>query len=259
MTLTEIPLSIAYVDSLRGRAYINAFLEKGLRPKGIVTIGGNQPFPDSFEAEAEKYGYASKYFNPYVDISQLTTQNSTFIETEASSINDPEVQAGLAKCDSDYVLYTAGGIVSEQTLEASKPFIHIHPGVVPEYRGSTCFYYSLLEKAEVGATAFIMAKGLDEGPIILQKKFKINIPLAEDQGHIFDYIVDQYIRMNTLSDVLQLFKDAHDIESFARSQNKGSLAPCYVMHPVLRRLCWEKVQAAYDPLNPKGIIAQPAL
>ena len=72
----------------------------------------------------------------------------------------------------DFCIFSGGGILKKEILELSTKFVHFHPGIVPNYRGSTCFYYSILNDDECGVTAFIMEEGLDVGDVICKKNFK---------------------------------------------------------------------------------------
>ena len=51
--------------------------------------------------------------------------------------------------------------------------LHIHPGVVPKFKGSDCLLWSGLKSGHFGASCFYMNYKIDEGDLISTKKFKI--------------------------------------------------------------------------------------
>src|SRR5690606_29952514 len=65
------------------------------------------------------------------------------------------------------VLFTGGGIVPASLLEIPElPFIHIHPGFLPEIRGADCVLWSTLLTGHPSATCFFMSPGIDTGDIV---------------------------------------------------------------------------------------------
>ena len=58
--------------------------------------------------------------------------------------------------------------------------MHVHSGKLPEYRGSTTLYYSLLEKNKVAASAIMINEGIDTGDIVYFKEFDFNFNSISD-------------------------------------------------------------------------------
>lgn len=254
MRFKILPITIAYQDSPRGRAYLNAFLKYGLSPQEVVVMESGFEFPDGFSVEVEKYGYKDVYYNPDITLEDIADRGTIVSRVMSSSINDPQLVEQLSSSESEYILFTGGGIVSPVTLSIAKEFIHIHPGYVPYYRGSTCFYYSLIEEYELGATAFFMAEQLDSGPIIRRDKYNINVLLNRDQKCFIDYILDPYIRMCTLENVLLKLAEGENL----LNSSEQHIEPCdkeayFVAHPVLRAKACEIINNNYDESKPTGI------
>ena len=110
-------------------------------------------------------------------------------------------------------------------LGLSTKFVHFHPGIVPNYRGSTCFYYSILNDDECGVTAFIMKEGLDVGDVICKKSFK-------KPNHIYvDSVYDPHIRSETLVEVLKKNLLSNDFE---KQESEGETY--YIIHPILKHI-----------------------
>lgn len=78
--------------------------------------------------------------------------------------------------------------MQEELLSTPSTFIHCHPGRTPDFKGSTCFYYSLLAEKKMGVSCFFMAVGLDEGETLSQKEF--NPVKGVDIGMLLSLMLD---------------------------------------------------------------------
>jgi methionyl-tRNA formyltransferase len=157
----------------------------------------------------------------------LMENNVEFIEFNFVDINHSELINHIKKIHCDYLIFTGGGILREKILDLNTKFIHLHPGLVPHYRGSTCFYYSIINEGNTGVTAYIMDKTLDTGDIIYQKKF-------EKPNHKFiDNVYDPYIRSETLIHILT--EDIIQKNQFIK-QNPLEGETYHIIHPVLKHL-----------------------
>jgi methionyl-tRNA formyltransferase len=74
------------------------------------------------------------------------------------------------------LLYAYGVIIPKDLLKAPKyGFWNIHPSLLPKYRGTSPVAYPLIAgERETGVTLMKMDERMDHGPIIAQKKLKIN-------------------------------------------------------------------------------------
>ena len=54
-----------------------------------------------------------------------------------------------------------------------KNFIHCHPGKLPQYKGSTTIYYSILRENKIYCSAIVLNKNIDEGDVLFTEKFPI--------------------------------------------------------------------------------------
>ena len=127
----------------------------------------------------------------------------------------------------DYLIFTGGGILKSEILNSGSKFIHFHPGIVPNYRGSTCFYYSIINDGNCGVTCFIMDEDLDTGDIIFQKIF------PPPTNRFVDEVYDPYIRAETLREVLG--KKIIEKGNFKKQYpNKGETY--FIIHPVLKHI-----------------------
>ena len=90
--------------------------------------------------------------------------------------SDPEAQAALKACDADI------GVMAYVLLFAPPEFcaiprhgmIQFHPSLLPLHRGPASIPWAIIRgRSETGLTIFRPTPGLDEGPVILQKRVAI--------------------------------------------------------------------------------------
>lgn len=115
------------------------------------------------------------------------------------------------------------------------------PGRTPDFKGSTCFYYSLLAEKQMGVSCFFMAVGLDEGETLTQRSF---LPV---RGVDIDNIFDPWMRAQTLVTAIKsyivlklnlsspnLFQE-HD-KKFTPVPQGGEGETYFIIHPVLKTI-----------------------
>ena len=65
----------------------------------------------------------------------------------------------------------------------------MHGGYLPKFKGSTTNYYSLIMNNELGSSSLFLNEKIDEGPILIRRKFKIKSKIQD-----FDSYHDNYLR-----------------------------------------------------------------
>lgn len=228
----------------RSQAYIQSMAVNGFFPKHVVIMGreecksNNDSTPPNFWNEIqlpnlnESISFTCEKFNiPY-------------ITCQSKSTNSEEVNSCLRKLNPDFVIYSGAGgeIVSKQTL-AIASFLHMHSGWLPDYRGSTTVYYSLLNHENPGVTALFLDANIDTGPIIAQKKY----PLPPHSMDI-DYIYDPAIRADLLIKVLSYYVQNEKFEH-QKKQSNQTANNFYVIHPVLKHLAILSLTPRKAPQN----------
>lgn len=248
-TVSDIVLLLQ--PCMRSIAYLRVFESLGIAPGGAILLEGNIGNSQELKSENARFGYDSGFFNPAPDI--LATLDCLCPVTPIASmdVNCAQVREALLHTPGRYVIFSASGILGQEIFATGKKFIHVHPGALPQYRGSTCFYYSLLETGLLGSTAFFMDAQIDTGAIIAASKFSINYALRPGQQLFMDYILDPFIRAVTLQKVLAAYLAQGEITGCP--QPPGERTPCYVMHPLLRRLATAVLTSRYDDSKPVGI------
>ncbi len=210
--------------SLRGRAYIQRMIKNHLIPSEILLMDDRL----SEIAVPPNLEFAD-YYNPYEKPSiTLTDNNIDFSIVSSTNCNDTLVIDELKKFKSKWVIFSGGGILQKEILSIGKNFIHVHPGKLPQYRGSTCFYYSLIKEGKCFCTAFVMDEMLDSGKILRSEEF--NPPKGVD----LDYVFDPWMRSVTMVNILN---DLNFIKEVKLHENKSQNSEMYyIIHPVLKHI-----------------------
>ncbi len=216
-------LGIIVVDTNRGRAYIQNLAKNELFPSFILVL------EQKSNGKKKKSKYAKEFFDANEPVTEtLKKYKLKFKNILAESCNEYVVISELKSRKEKYFIYTGGGILKKEILSIGKKFIHIHPGTVPYYRGSTCMYYSIINEKKLGATAFFLETGLDKGDIIAQKEYQC--PKILDMDNIYD----PWMRSDLLVDIVKKYSKTGKFES--RKQNKKAGETYFIIHPVLKHL-----------------------
>ncbi|MDT0112228.1 formyl transferase [Listeria booriae] len=122
-----------------------------------------------------------------------------------SAINDEEVIATIQSEAPDLVLVCGTRIISKPVLEATEaPFVNIHAGITPYYRGSHGGYWALVnqDKRNCGVTLHYLDTGIDTGSIIAQANITVT---PKDNFVTYPYLqlakgiqlLERYLLQNT--------------------------------------------------------------
>jgi len=104
------------------------------------------------------------------------------------SANAPETISALRNLAPKVVVVNGTRILTQEVLDSiPAPFINIHMGVTPLYRGTHGGYWALVEHRPdlVGTTIHYLDSGIDTGPIIHQARFSVT---AADNFVTYPYL-----------------------------------------------------------------------
>ncbi len=90
-----------------------------------------------------------------------------------NSVNDNDCLKHLQNINPDLVIVNGTRIISKKTLSSvDAPFINIHTGITPMYRGVHGGYWALVnnDPDNCGVTIHLVDSGIDTGGILYQKK-----------------------------------------------------------------------------------------
>lgn len=230
MILEEFALLAS--NTARTKAYLQAMIREERLP-GICVVYSNNIA--GMKEETEKYrgnNESGKYFDRDIPILfSLNESNIPFILIENKDINSEQMKNVLSELKQKYLIYSGYGgyILKAHLFHINKKFIHVHAGLLPQYRGSTTAYYSFLQDKEFGATAIFLNEGIDEGDIIVQDTF----PVPEESVNI-DYIYEPYTRSKVLIKALNQYLEQGTLVSCR--QNQDGAETYFIIHPLLKHL-----------------------
>lgn len=89
-------------------------------------------------------------------------------------LEDPKLLDYFSNSEIKTILFTGGGILKPELLNVDGvKFIHIHPGIVPDVKGSDGPLWSMLLKRKLGYSGFYMSDGIDTGEVFIRKEYRM--------------------------------------------------------------------------------------
>ncbi len=153
------------------------------------------------------------------------------IEVSSDHVNNPMVLDTLRDCKPDLVIYSGyGGQIVSQNLLIIAPFLHVHAGWLPQYRGSTTLYYSIIKDRNCGVSAILLEPEIDTGVVVARRQFPIP-PSGIDVDHEYDGA----IRSKVLLEALIEWRRNGDFLRHEQQSDSDS-ETYYVIHPVLKHI-----------------------
>lgn len=216
-------LGMLLQEGNRAKAYLQALVLAGFYPNYVCLLRDSNFNASINQAPTHR---RTLLFDPNVpEETTLKEKGIPYQIITSDSCNSPEVVNAIRARDEKYFVFSGKGILNE-IFGAGKKLIHVHPGKLPEYRGSTCHFYSVLAGDGWHCSAFIMNPKIDEGDLILTKKFPLPGKNIDDAR-----IYDPYARSKTLVDVIRQLSERGSIQTTRQNLSEGLMY--YTIHPVL--------------------------
>lgn len=145
-------------------------LKRRLEKLGAVTVAGQVLFKAVVEAPLKltaggRLQQIKQEFK--LNDAPIPATETTFV----SSINSPEAIAALQALQPEVVVVQGTRIIAKRVLQSvSCPFINMHAGITPRYRGVHGGYWALAtgDPAHCGVTVHLVDAGIDTGGILAQ-------------------------------------------------------------------------------------------
>ena len=209
-------------DTTRTKYYLRELIRNKFFPTYVLLLlNYNEkllPGQDSGESERELVELLKNAGIEY-DISPNSDINSNEVLTIISN-----------RVELVFIFSGFGGVLlGDDILSSGKKFLHIHGGYLPDYKGSTTNYYSLINENTIGASSMFLTKEIDCGPVLLRKKFSPPKNRTE-----IDHIYDSEARAKVLIETLEYYVESGSF-NFELENNKGG-ETFYIIHPVLKHL-----------------------
>ena len=219
-------------DTPRARAYATSLERAGLGPVEGVFYGEPSPAKQRTASEGRMFG---EVWLPFFDasVADIFTRNGWPCRwLQAEKINNQLCVAALRESGASLAVFAGRGgeIVSSEVLDQGVPVLHMHPGRLPDQRGSTTIYYSILEGKSCAVSALLMDKEIDAGPVVAINAYAI--PTSDVD---VDVIYDCAIRADTMVKVLRHLRQHGELPR-AKKSDKSAGRLFYVVHPLLKHL-----------------------
>lgn len=230
-------------DTTRSRAYIQAMVRNSLSPSFVLVLASKDK--TILPGQILKKDFKKKDIINASSIDEVTENNFNILESLIETLdkncikylklksfdihNTEIIQAISSRPEPTFIYSGYGGVILQNKLfETGKKFLHVHGGYLPDYKGSTTNYYSLISENIVGASSLILNSEIDSGPIILRKKFSP----PKTRKHI-DHIYDNAVRAQVLIETLKLYEDSKNLRGIT---GLGKGETYFIIHPILKHI-----------------------
>ena len=209
-------------DTSRTIYYLDGLIKERMFPEFVLVLinKDEQLLPGQENSKSENKLIGLLEFN-----------NIPYKISEDKNINSNEVvQLIGSRHESIFIFSGFGGVLlREDILSTGKKFLHIHGGYLPDFKGSTTNYYSLLTENIIAASSMFLSNEIDSGSVLLRRKFSA----PKDRTQI-DHIYDSEVRSKVLIETLSKYIKS-GIWDFDLKNNEGGEI-YYIIHPVLKHL-----------------------
>ena len=221
----------------RTKAYLQVMIENDLIPSNVLIINPEERMPGQGDVDFSRSKYQRsieglwKYFNSDIDVYDYLKKNQIIYDViQTKDVNDPQIISYLSNRPEKIYIYSGfgGAILKRKILNIGKKFLHVHPGKIPEYKGSTTIYYSILKEKRCYVSAIFLAEKLDSGPLI--KTIEYDLP---EEGESIDYEYDPYMRSQMLLEVLRDYAETGELKA---DKVKGEGETYFIIHPLLKHI-----------------------
>ena len=159
----------------RSKAYLQNLLKEEILPSNVIyidkpgvnlseqTSNDSKIFNKSNQIFERKCSVTGLSFNEKESIPHtLEKNNIPWKNFESLDPNDELIIKQIKRLPEKECVYSGpgGAILKKEIFETKKTFIHAHPGKLPEFKGSTTIYYSLLIEKNISVGGLIV---FDEG------------------------------------------------------------------------------------------------
>ena len=211
--------------SVRARAYLQRSLAAGFAPEAVIRLGDDT----KDVADAAWTAPFDGSFDPHESLrASIATHGLRETCVSDPDVNGESLVEAVRALAPRLVVFTGGGILRSETLAAAPAWLHVHPGRLPDRRGSTCIHYGLLLDGCVEASAILMRAGLDAGPVLCSRRFEVQ---AGWTAAGLDHVDDAWVRSTVLLDALRRWRDGEPA-----TPQSGPERTFYVIHPVLKHI-----------------------
>ena len=241
MIMNDIAMIAA--DTSRSRVYVQSLVRNNLLPRFVLVLANkasavlpgqinSSDFENNNQDVEISHDYWSEANNNLLEPIQVTLEASSveFEQLKTTNLHDPAVIKSISdRPESTFIYSGYGGIILRRELFLTgKKFLHVHGGYLPDYKGSTTNYYSLIVDNSIGASSLFLDEEIDSGPMLRRKKF----PPPEDNVQI-DHKYDSAARAKVLIETLREYQNSGKFQ-YREDLEKGETY--FIIHPILKHI-----------------------
>ena len=236
-------IAMIAADTSRSRVYIQSLIRNNLLPNFVLLLADrdgkllpgqidiNNYKNNNLKIKKGNDNWSEVNSNLFEPVKE-TLKNSSieFKQLKTENIHDSEVINHIAERPESIFIYSGfGGVILRKELFlTSKKFLHVHGGYLPDYKGSTTNYYSLIIDGIIGASAIFLNEHIDSGPLLRRKKF----PAPKEKDKI-DHIYDNAARAKVLIETLKEYEISGKFDTH-KNLEKGE--NYFIIHPILKHI-----------------------
>lgn len=218
MKKNYLNFSIIISNTSRSIEYLRQLRNNNLIPNNLIHLDNRK----------------KKYVNYYKKFSLKYKINYKNFLSE--TIDKSDVTKNLLNLNDKILVYSGypGKIIKNPLILKKKNLLHSHPGKLPNYKGSTTIFYSLILEKKIYCSTIVLSSFLDEGDIILQKQYTLPKKLSQINGSFDDKIRAQ----NMILSLKKLQKN--NIKKLKKKINKKKFIDYTVAHTLIRSISFKQ-------------------
>ena len=229
-------------NTSRTRAYLAALERNNLLPSWYLLLDDDSQKARIGQAQVnfsikkiypDEDAWSESNFDPTMPLEPwLERLGLNYVKSNTQDIHSDEVVDLIKASKPKVLIYSGYGgvLLRKSVLDCGKKFLHVHGGYLPDYKGSTTNYYTLLAEKSVGASSIFLTLDIDSGPILNRCKFPVP-PDALELDHIYDSAARAKVLIQTLKDY-----QAKGEFSYIKNDKTEKANLYYIIHPVLKHL-----------------------
>ena len=157
---------------------------------------------------------------------------------QPEKLSDEGVYEAIVEAKPDFIVVAAFGQLLPKNILDIAPCINLHASLLPQYRGASPVQQSLLNGDEfTGVTAMLMEEGLDSGPILGYRYFKI--PSTMLLPELMNRLSDDACALTT--EIIHRFETLAPLE-----QNRALATHCKKIKKIDGLVDFSNASAFYD-------------
>jgi methionyl-tRNA formyltransferase len=177
--------------------------------------------------------YLTEYSIPNCSLSRWTKEHDVDF-LSVTTLNSPEVVQYLKECNPSWMIYSGGGIIKPEVINAvNGRILNAHQGPLPEVRGMNACEWAILLNHPQEVTIHLIDQGIDTGKIVTTRTFSIQ---KEDDIES----LRSKAKVEGIKGLIEV-GTKETLDDYTLQLNHSNHRQCYVLSPQLKQLLKEKI------------------